>query len=513
MGFFDKVGSMFEKKHCDNCGKETGAIFGNNSIADGNLCNDCANKLSPWFTNRSKTPLAQIKEQLAYREANRAALPGFSATRTFGNASKKLYVDETHGKFAVASSSNFATENPDILDFAQAGSCEMEIRENREELKDTVDGKRVSYNPPRYKYAYDFYVTIHVSHKYFNSMKFKLNSSSVDMGEQRMGTTATGWNMSGVSMTTTYGGGEANYNKYVNMGNEIKRVVECMRTGGPIGAAGIGAVGMGADIGAGLAAAGMNGGAAGVIGAAIGALAGMAGAGAMGAQGTTGMGAGMGMGGMAGAGTMVTTGTVTANVPYQERLGAQVMPVTLTAMAEYGLSVANPTTFASRGGAAALPNLQSALNNEISMGLMTAIAELAQQGVPSDQIMNYGSMLQNQISMRGLPTLTNLGLTLGSFRLLNVNIPPDAQAMIAQFRGMNGQMGGMMGGMGMNAGMGGMQQQGMMGMQQQGMPGAYQQMPQQGMQQGAMGGAWQCQYCGAQNAGGNFCQGCGSKKE
>ena len=43
MGLFGKV---FEKKECDICGGEIG-LLGNRKLDDGNLCKECAKKLSP----------------------------------------------------------------------------------------------------------------------------------------------------------------------------------------------------------------------------------------------------------------------------------------------------------------------------------------------------------------------------------------------------------------------------------------------------------------------------------
>lgn len=40
MGFFDK-------KYCDVCGEKIG-LLGNRKLEDGNLCKDCAAKLSPF---------------------------------------------------------------------------------------------------------------------------------------------------------------------------------------------------------------------------------------------------------------------------------------------------------------------------------------------------------------------------------------------------------------------------------------------------------------------------------
>ncbi|MBR5490035.1 MAG: DUF4428 domain-containing protein, partial [Oscillospiraceae bacterium] len=42
MGLFD----AFKKKQCDICGGEIG-LLGNRKLEDGNMCKNCARKLSP----------------------------------------------------------------------------------------------------------------------------------------------------------------------------------------------------------------------------------------------------------------------------------------------------------------------------------------------------------------------------------------------------------------------------------------------------------------------------------
>ena len=116
MGFLDSL--LPNKKSCSICGKETGRVFGNNKLADGNMCNDCEAKLSPWFTGRKSATVAQINEQLAYREQNRAAASGFGITHTFGNGTKKLLIDGNRGQFTVTGSKSLASANPDILNFS-----------------------------------------------------------------------------------------------------------------------------------------------------------------------------------------------------------------------------------------------------------------------------------------------------------------------------------------------------------------------------------------------------------
>ena len=75
---------LFDKKYCDVCGKEI-KFLGNRKLDDGNMCKDCAAKLSHWFTGRKKTSLEAIKEQLAYREKNAEALKTFSPSKIIGD--------------------------------------------------------------------------------------------------------------------------------------------------------------------------------------------------------------------------------------------------------------------------------------------------------------------------------------------------------------------------------------------------------------------------------------------
>ena len=60
MGFFDK-------KYCDVCGNKIG-LLGNRKLEDGNLCKDCAAKLSPFFSDRRHSTLEEIKEPEGYNK-------------------------------------------------------------------------------------------------------------------------------------------------------------------------------------------------------------------------------------------------------------------------------------------------------------------------------------------------------------------------------------------------------------------------------------------------------------
>lgn len=173
------VMGLFDKKYCDICGEKIG-LLGNRKLEDGNLCKNCAAKLSPWFTERKQSTVEEIKEQLAYREANKEAVAAFHTTRTLGKDVKVL-LDEDNGKFMVTSARNIAEANPDVLSFGDVTGCDLDIEEGRTEIEyEDREGNRQSFNPRRYAYHYDFYMTIHVNHPYFDEIRFKLNDSSVD---------------------------------------------------------------------------------------------------------------------------------------------------------------------------------------------------------------------------------------------------------------------------------------------------------------------------------------------
>lgn len=203
---------LFDKKFCDVCGGKIG-LLGNRKLEDGNLCKDCAAKLSPWFSERRHSTLDEIKAQLAYREENRQAVSAFNTTRSFGK-NYKVLLDEDARRFMVTRGGKLSEENPDVLDYAQVTGCDLDIEEDRDEIKrEGPDGKEVSYNPPRYEYSYDFYITIRVNHPYFDEMRFKLNSSSVNTGSHSMSVPTSG--MHAVP-------GANDYEEYVQMGGEIK---------------------------------------------------------------------------------------------------------------------------------------------------------------------------------------------------------------------------------------------------------------------------------------------------
>ncbi len=93
MGFFDK---MFEKKECAICGTELG-LLGKTKINEGYLCKECVGKLSPFFGGYRSSTADDIREQLAYREANAERLASFNPTRTLSAGRTNIMLDEDAG--------------------------------------------------------------------------------------------------------------------------------------------------------------------------------------------------------------------------------------------------------------------------------------------------------------------------------------------------------------------------------------------------------------------------------
>lgn len=178
-------GKLFEKKECAICGGEIG-LLGNRKLEDGNCCKNCAAKLSPWFSDRRQSTVEEIKEQLAYREANQEKVAAFRVTRTLGEGMKVL-LDEDDGRFMVTSARNWQEANPDVLSFSDVTGCQLDIDESRTEIQyKDAEGKRQSFSPRRYAFSYDFYIVINVNNPYFNEIRFKLNGSSVDNDEETL---------------------------------------------------------------------------------------------------------------------------------------------------------------------------------------------------------------------------------------------------------------------------------------------------------------------------------------
>ncbi len=185
MGLFDAIKNAVAEKQCSICGNEAGRVFAK-KLDDGFLCKDCSSKLSPWFNDRRSSTVAQIQEQLDYREANKAAVAAFQVTRTL-NGRYKILLDEDNGNFIVTNANNWRNGNPDVIPLSAVTGCTYEIRETKTDITpkpEVAEGEPepepVPLSERIYRYDYDFDLTINVNHKYFDEISYQVNETNIE---------------------------------------------------------------------------------------------------------------------------------------------------------------------------------------------------------------------------------------------------------------------------------------------------------------------------------------------
>lgn len=174
---------LFDKKICDICGEKIG-LLGNRKLDDGNLCKDCAKKLSPWFEERRHSTVEDIKRQLEYREKNKKAVMDFYITRQINTRNYNVFIDDNKGNFTVARKLD-VNENPDIVPLSAIVQCRVDVDQQQHEETYTKDGENVSYQPPVYKYEFDYTMRIKVRTQWFDDMDFRLNTFSISSDKRR----------------------------------------------------------------------------------------------------------------------------------------------------------------------------------------------------------------------------------------------------------------------------------------------------------------------------------------
>lgn len=181
MGLFDR----FKKQDCEICGKEVG-MFGYKKLEDGEICKDCVKLLSPWFEDRRHATVAQIREQIAYRERNAKEHEALTVSRKIGDEEYIMYIEEVDGvptRFFVTNRSDYRAENPDIISFKDVVSCVTDIQVRDEEIKErNAEGQLVSCTPRRYKHHHDFFIKMEIrNNPYFDNIKFRINGSCITL--------------------------------------------------------------------------------------------------------------------------------------------------------------------------------------------------------------------------------------------------------------------------------------------------------------------------------------------
>jgi len=148
MGFLK---NLFAKKDCEICGGDIG-LLGNTKLADGDLCKDCKEKLSPFYHVSDDTTVADIKEHLAYREENKKALEEFNPDEIFG-AADQICVDTAARKFVFARNGDWKETEADVIDFSHVTKIYGEIEDDEiypdsdNEDEDEDSGEEVVVEP------------------------------------------------------------------------------------------------------------------------------------------------------------------------------------------------------------------------------------------------------------------------------------------------------------------------------------------------------------------------------
>lgn len=195
---------LFDKKECSICGAKIG-MLGNKKLKDGNMCKDCASKLSVWFQDRKDSTVFEIQNQLGIRKAEAEQLEkNFIVSRAYGEFGCIL-IDEIDGIFValpdtsdsffgeakiVTSIDQIRDKNPDVIMFNQVAGVDINVTVTSREEKQTVDGNQVSFNPKHMIYMAQFSVTIRLKgHPFIKTMTVPLNNGAIqirNMGERKV---------------------------------------------------------------------------------------------------------------------------------------------------------------------------------------------------------------------------------------------------------------------------------------------------------------------------------------
>ncbi|CBL20330.1 hypothetical protein [Ruminococcus sp. SR1/5] len=103
----------------------------------------------------------------------------FCITRQINTRNYNVFIDDNKGNFTVARKLD-VNENPDIVPLSAVVQCRVDVeRQQNEETYTTKDGETVSYQPPVYKYEFDYTMRIKVKNPWFDDMDFRLNTFSI----------------------------------------------------------------------------------------------------------------------------------------------------------------------------------------------------------------------------------------------------------------------------------------------------------------------------------------------
>ena len=108
----------------------------------------------------------------------------FCITRQINTRNYNVFIDDNKGNFTVARKLD-VNENPDIVPLSAIVQCRVDVDQQQHEETYTKDGETVSYQPPVYKYEFDYTMRIKVRTQWFDDMDFRLNTFSISSDKRR----------------------------------------------------------------------------------------------------------------------------------------------------------------------------------------------------------------------------------------------------------------------------------------------------------------------------------------
>ena len=152
-----------EQVTCERCGK-TISPSGSYELLDGYLCQDCADLLSPWFNEFDMAEVDELENQIRLLEENQDRIPDFHPSRKFGD-DILVVVDDKAKTFVVSDQKDLWADNAEIISIDDCCSCSVDVQKDCAEI-----------GHKRYRYTYNFQVTIDLDHEYLSEITFPLNA-------------------------------------------------------------------------------------------------------------------------------------------------------------------------------------------------------------------------------------------------------------------------------------------------------------------------------------------------
>lgn len=127
---------LFDAKECALCGNKAGMLT-KQKLQDGFLCGDCKKQLSDLSSGWKQHTIADVKDHLQQREANKERSSQFQVTRSVGTG-HSIELDDTHGWFRFNIGRDYKQGNAQVFGFNELGNFYVEV--HYDQFADDSDG-------------------------------------------------------------------------------------------------------------------------------------------------------------------------------------------------------------------------------------------------------------------------------------------------------------------------------------------------------------------------------------